>query len=74
MEFTKETQSTQTQSTQDDVVNKITNLINEITSLKERLGIVEKLCKTFTQQIYKLEETITEIEDNIYDEDDEDDE
>jgi len=70
MELNKEMQTQETH--QDEVTNKITNLINEITTLKERIGIVEKMCKTFTQQIYKLEESITEIEDNIYDEDEDD--
>ena len=78
MELTKETQTqeTQTQETHTtiDLHDQISNLITENNNLKKRLDALENLCKTFTQQIYKLEETITEIEDDFYDdEDDEDD-
>ena len=61
--------------TQDELiqeqVEKITTLVNKINSLTERLGIVENLCKTFTQQICNLETTIVKIEDDIYEEEDE---
>jgi chromosome segregation ATPase len=65
----------QEQLTQDQVerittlVDKINSLTEKLGSLTERLGIVEHLCKTFTQQICKLEKTIVKIEDDIYEED-----
>ena len=53
------------------LVNKINSLTETLGSLTERLGIVEHLCKTFTQQICKLEKSVVKIEDDIYEEDDE---
>jgi hypothetical protein len=52
--------------------DQITILIAENKSLKERLTIVENLCETLKKKMDKLEETITEIEDDIYEEEDDD--
>ena len=57
--------------------HQIASLIAENNNLKERLSKLENLCELLTQKMDKMEETITEIEDDLYeeeeDEEDEDD-
>jgi len=54
------------------LVNKINSLTETLGDLTERLGIVENLCKTFSQQMCKVEKNLIKIEDDEDDEDDED--